>query len=198
MLDDASGLVVRAADEAAAVGQQREGGHWSCVVRERAQPGAVDDVEEQPSPSPEAAADAEEVLAAAEEILEASALLEASDAPTWNCSAACQQLGSAVDALLASVTTLGEAAHRACEPGEVDADDSALGRVCRHVDATPPAVVGSLTVTALLLCCCACCCCRRWSRKGRARRARRRRERALEKEKLTAGPTSDGGAGVEL
>ena len=167
-------------------------------MRERAQPGAVDDVEEQPSPSPEAAADAEEVLAAAEEILEASALLEASDAPAWNCSAACQQLGSAVDALLASVTTLGEAAHRACEPGELDADDSALGRVCRHVDATPPAVVGSLTVTALLLCCCACCCCRRWSRKGRARRARRRRERALEKEKLTAGPTSDGGAGVEL
>ena len=143
-------------------------------------------------------ADAEEVLAAAEEILEASALLEATGPPTWNCSAACQQLGSAVDALLASVTTLGEAAHRACEPGEVDADDSALGRVCRHVDATPPAVVGSLTVTALLLCCCACCCCRRWSRKGRARRARRRRERALEKEKLTAGPTSDGGAGVEL
>ena len=73
-----------------------------------------------------------------------------------------------------------------------------LGRVCRHVDATPPAVVGSLTVTALLLCCCACCCCRRWSRTGRARRARRRRERALEKETLTAGPTSDGGAGVEL
>ena len=40
---------------------------------------------------------------------------------------------------------LSEAAHRACEPGEVDADDSALGRVCRHVDATPPAVVGTST-----------------------------------------------------
>ena len=39
-------VVVRAADEAEAVGQQRQGGHRLCVVLEGAQDGAVVDVEE--------------------------------------------------------------------------------------------------------------------------------------------------------
>ena len=46
MLDDAGGLVVRAADEAATVGQQRQAVHVARVVPESAQDGAVVDVEE--------------------------------------------------------------------------------------------------------------------------------------------------------
>ena len=40
MLDDAGGPVLRPADEAAAVGQQREAEHVVCVVREGAHDGA--------------------------------------------------------------------------------------------------------------------------------------------------------------
>ena len=50
MLDDAGGVVVRAADKAAVVGQQRQDVHRSCVVLEGAQDGAVVDVEELDSP----------------------------------------------------------------------------------------------------------------------------------------------------
>ena len=46
VVGDARGAVVRAADEAEAVGQQREGEHIICVVVEGAQDGAVVDVEE--------------------------------------------------------------------------------------------------------------------------------------------------------
>ena len=46
MLDDAGGPVLRPADEAAAVGQQRQAEHVVCVVREGAHDGAVVDVEE--------------------------------------------------------------------------------------------------------------------------------------------------------
>ena len=46
MVRDAGSLVVRAADEAEAVGQQRQAAHRACVVREVAQDGAVVDVEE--------------------------------------------------------------------------------------------------------------------------------------------------------
>ena len=40
VVGDAGGAVQRAADEAEAVGQQRQGGHSVCVVREDAQDGA--------------------------------------------------------------------------------------------------------------------------------------------------------------
>ena len=49
-LGDAGGVVVRAADEAEAVGQQRQGVHLAYVVREGAQDGAVVDDEELDSP----------------------------------------------------------------------------------------------------------------------------------------------------
>ena len=46
VLDDAGGVVERAADEAEAVGHQRQAHHRVCVVSEGAQDGAVVDVEE--------------------------------------------------------------------------------------------------------------------------------------------------------
>ena len=46
VVDDARGLIVIAANEAEAVGQQRQGLHRACEVLEGAQHGAVVDVEE--------------------------------------------------------------------------------------------------------------------------------------------------------
>ena len=50
MVGDAGEAVVRAADEAEAVGEQREGAHVACVVLEGAEDGAVVDVEELDGP----------------------------------------------------------------------------------------------------------------------------------------------------
>ena len=50
MVGDAGGAVVRAADEAATIGEQRQGVHRAWVVLEGAQGGAVVDVEELDGP----------------------------------------------------------------------------------------------------------------------------------------------------